>query len=161
MEKINSEILISTLFLIGFDRVDTLLFSYTLGKLSVDNIEGKYFIFEEKEFSRTFNQYFNFNGCFYSLKDNYSLNTNVPLVPSSCKTLPLKRIINTNKKLLEYLTTIDFTTIVYKKVGDIGYSNLKKLDYLFSEKEKQILFNKSEDTTYLKFSKVLSKTNKQ
>lgn len=41
MEKINSEILISTLFLIGFDRVDSLLFKYTLGKLSVDNIEKK------------------------------------------------------------------------------------------------------------------------
>ena len=41
MEKINSEILISTLFLIGFDRVDSLLFKYTLGKLSIDNIEKK------------------------------------------------------------------------------------------------------------------------
>lgn len=41
MEKINSEILISTLFLIGFDRVDSLSFKYTLGKLSVDNIEKK------------------------------------------------------------------------------------------------------------------------
>ena len=38
MEKINSEILISTLFLIGFDRVDSLLFKYALGKLSIDNI---------------------------------------------------------------------------------------------------------------------------
>ncbi len=41
MEKINSEILISPLFLIGFDRVDSLLFKYTLRKLSVDNIEKK------------------------------------------------------------------------------------------------------------------------
>lgn len=41
MEKINSEILISTLFLIGFDRVDSLLFKYALGKLSIDNIEKK------------------------------------------------------------------------------------------------------------------------
>ena len=41
MEKINSEILISTLFLIGFDRVDSLLFKYVLGKLSIDNIEKK------------------------------------------------------------------------------------------------------------------------
>lgn len=37
MEKINSEILISTLFLIDFDRVDSLLFKYVLWKLSTDN----------------------------------------------------------------------------------------------------------------------------
>lgn len=44
MEKINSEILISTLFLIGFDRVDSLLFKYVLGKLSIDNIKKRFYI---------------------------------------------------------------------------------------------------------------------
>ena len=137
MEKINSEILISTLFLIGFDRVDSLLFKYVLGKLSIDNIEKKDFIFEDEELSETFNQYVDFNGSFYSLKNNYSLDTNVSLVSGSSKILPLRKVININKKLLMYFNSIDFTTIISRKVNDIGYNNLKDFDYLFSEKEKQ------------------------
>ena len=37
MEKINTEILVSSLFTIGFDKVDSLLYTYTLGQLSIDN----------------------------------------------------------------------------------------------------------------------------
>ena len=95
------------------------------------------------------------------MKNNYSLDTNVPLVSGSSKILPLRKVININDKLLKYFSSIDFTTIISRKVNDIGCDNLNDFDYLFSKKEKQILFNKSEDTTYLKFSKVLSKTNKQ
>ncbi len=160
MEKINSEILISTLFLIGFDRVDSLLFKYALGKLSIDNIEKKDFIFEDEELSGTFNQYVEFNGSFYSLKNNYSLDTNVSLVSGSSKILPLRKVININKKLLMYFNSIDFTTIISRKVNDIGYNNLKDFDYLFSEKEKQIIFNKSEDIAHLKCKKLLNRINK-
>jgi hypothetical protein len=160
MEKINSEILISTLFLIGFDRVDSLLFKYVLGKLSIDNIEKKDFIFEDEELSGTFNQYVDFNGSFYSLKNNYSLDTNVPLVSGSSKILPLRKVININEKLLMYFNSIDFTTIISRKVNDIGYNNLKDFDYLFSEKEKQIIFNKSEDIAHLKCKKLLNRINK-
>lgn len=160
MEKINSEILISTLFLIGFDRVDSLLFKYALGKLSIDNIEKKDFIFEDEELSGTFNQYVDFNGSFYSLKNNYSLDTNVSLVSGSSKILPLRKVININKKLLMYFNSIDFTTIISRKVNDIGYNNLKDFDYLFSEKEKQIIFNKSEDIAHLKCKKLLNRINK-
>ncbi len=35
MEKINTEILVSSLFTIGFDKVDALLYTYTLGQLSL------------------------------------------------------------------------------------------------------------------------------
>ena len=160
MEKINSEILISTLFLIGFDRVDSLLFKYTLGKLSVDNIEKKEFIFKDEELSGTFNKYVDFNGSFYSLKSNYSLDTNVPLASGSSKILPLRKVININDKLLKYFSSIDFTTIISRKVDDIGCDNLKDFDYLFSEKEKQIIFNKSEDIAHLKCKKLLNRINK-
>ena len=37
MEKINTEILVSSLFSIGFDKVDVALFTYTLWQLSIDN----------------------------------------------------------------------------------------------------------------------------
>lgn len=57
MEKINTEILISSLISIGFDKVDSLLYTYTLAKLTTDNYRLKTFCFEEKEFSQTFNKY--------------------------------------------------------------------------------------------------------
>ena len=47
MEKINTESLISSLFILGFDQVDSVLFTYTLGKLSLDDKE-KQFYFEEQ-----------------------------------------------------------------------------------------------------------------
>ena len=37
MININSEMLVSSLFVLGFDSVDSMLFTYTLGKLSLDN----------------------------------------------------------------------------------------------------------------------------
>lgn len=53
MEKINTEILISSLISIGFDKVDSILYTYTLAKLTTDNYRLKTFCFEEKEFSQT------------------------------------------------------------------------------------------------------------
>ena len=47
MEKINTEILVSSLFVIGFDKVDALLYTYTLGQLSLDNQKLQLFEFED------------------------------------------------------------------------------------------------------------------
>ena len=43
MEKINTEILVSSLFKLGFDKVDSILFTYTLAKITIDGV----FSFEE------------------------------------------------------------------------------------------------------------------
>ena len=94
------------------------------------------------------------------MKSNYSLDTNVPLVSGSSKILPLRKVININYKLLNYFSSIDFTTIISRKVDDIGCDNLKDFDYLFSEKEKQIVFNKSEYIAHLKCKKLLNRINK-
>ena len=45
MEKINSEMIISSLFVIGFDKVDPLLYAYTLGQLSIYNRQLQLFEF--------------------------------------------------------------------------------------------------------------------
>ena len=47
MEKINTETLVSSLFVIGFDKVDALLYTYTLGQLSLDNQKLQLFKFEQ------------------------------------------------------------------------------------------------------------------
>ena len=57
MEKINSEHLISSLFYIGFDKVDSILFTYTLAKLSRDNRLMKTFEYDDEEFCHVFNEY--------------------------------------------------------------------------------------------------------
>lgn len=137
MEKINTEILVSSLFLIGFDQVDAMLFTYTLGKLSIDNQKLNLFKFEDKETTNTFNKYFEFDRMIYKLKEGYTLND---IVSSNEKyNIPLRRILQTNKKLLEYLEALDFKEIILRKISDIGYERIEKLNYLFSEKEKEIV----------------------
>ena len=54
MEKINTEILVSSLFAIGFDKVDALLYTYTLGQLSIDNQKLQLFEFENSETNQNY-----------------------------------------------------------------------------------------------------------
>ena len=62
MEKINTEILVSSLFVIGFDKVDALLYTYTLGQLSLDNQKLQLFEFEDSSTSQKFNDYIDYDG---------------------------------------------------------------------------------------------------
>lgn len=62
MEKLNTEILISSLLIIGFDKIDPALFTYTLGKISLDNRKPELFEFQDSETSETFNKYFDYDG---------------------------------------------------------------------------------------------------
>ena len=62
MEKINTEILVSSLFTIGFDKVDAVLFTYTLGQLSIDNQQLQLFEFEDSEIHQMFNKYVDYDG---------------------------------------------------------------------------------------------------
>ena len=69
MEKINTEILVSSLFSIGFDKVDVALFTYTLGQLSIDNKQLQLFEFEDSETHQIFNKYVDYDGIVFKLKD--------------------------------------------------------------------------------------------
>ena len=71
MEKINTEILVSSLFSIGFDKVDAVLFTYTLGQLSIDNKQLQLFEFEDSETHQIFNKYLDYDGIVFKLKANY------------------------------------------------------------------------------------------
>ena len=62
MEKINTETLVSSLFVIGFDKVDALLYTYTLGQLSLDNQKLQLFKFEDSSMSQKFNDYVDYDG---------------------------------------------------------------------------------------------------
>ena len=139
MSKINSEIIISSLFRIGFDQVDSLLYTYTLGKIFQDNAELNLFEYENKELSETFNKYIDNDGNVYKFKDGYDLNTIVSLKPIQNIELPLYKVLNINSLLIEYLKEIDFKEIIFKKIVSLGIDKINDFEKLFSDKEKEII----------------------
>jgi len=138
MEQINTEILVSSLIVAGFDKVDFLFYTYILGKISLDNQELNLFEFQDKEYSEIFKKYIDFDGTIFQLKNGYSLDMNVFEIRN--ENYPLKRFLNTNKKLIEYINNLDIKEIIFKKINDIGYQNIEQLNYLFSNKEKEIMY---------------------
>lgn len=138
MEKINTEILVSSLFIIGFDKVDALLYTYTLGQLSIDNSKLQMFEFEESEISQKFNEFIDYDGGVFRLKDGTSLETNVS--PTGNHVCPLKKVLHTNKKLIEYLSQLDFRKIIMKKIQSFEVDTIDNFDLLFSNKEKEIMY---------------------
>ena len=138
MEKINTEILVSSLFTIGFDKVDALLYTYTLGQLSIDNQKLQLFEFEDSETSQKFNDYVDYDGIIFKLKDGITLETNVSSVENHV--WPLGKALHTNKKLIEYLSGLDFRKIIVKKIESLGVGRIDSFDLLFSNKEKEIMY---------------------
>lgn len=138
MEKINTEILISSLFIIGFDKVDSVLYTYTLGQLSIDNSKLQMFEFEESETSQKFNEFVDYDGRIFKLKDGISLEMNVS--PAGNYVCPLKKALSTNKKLIKYLSQLDFRKIIIKKIQSLGVDRIDSFDLLFSNKEKEIMY---------------------
>lgn len=137
MEKINSEILISSLFNLGFDKVDTALFTHTLGKISTADVSKK-FIFEDDKFSDTFEKYVTYDGSVFKLKEGYTLNTNVSQIDGFV--WPIKEALKTNICLMNCLSNLDFKEIVLKKAQLYGYSAPDQIDDdIFSSKEIEIL----------------------
>lgn len=137
MEKINTEVLVSSLFNIGFDKVDNVLFTYTLGQLSIDNQQLQLFEFEDSETHQLFNKYVDYDGIVFKLKDGITLDTMVSY--NNEEFYPLKKMLNTNKKLIKYLFQLDFSEIVLKKAKLYGMQNIEQIDkYRFSNKELEI-----------------------
>lgn len=56
------------------------------------------------------------------------------------KFYPLRKMLNTNKKLIEYLSGLDFSGIVLKEAESYGIQNIEQIDESrFSNKELGIL----------------------
>lgn len=138
MEKINAETLIIGLFLIGFDRIDPVLFTYVLGKLSIDNQKLKLFEFSDSEIHQVFNKYVDYDGITFKLKNEISVNT---INDYKNKEFYLFRnILNQKEKLIEYLSQLDFSKIVLEKVKLYDIKKIEKINKnIFSNKEIEIL----------------------
>lgn len=158
MEKINSEILISSLFILGFDKVDTIIYTLLLEKILEDNYHNHMFVFEEKGFTKSFNSLINYDGTVFSLKNGINIDTSV--IGTKTEPLSVREALHTNEKLLVYLNNIDFGEIVIKKVNIIGYKKMAELNYLFSNKEKEFItriYNYKPNTSNAKQRKLKKK----
>lgn len=137
MEKINTEILVSTLFNLGFDSVDPVLFTYTLGKLSLVDKERQ-FVFEDHELGIGFKKYVDCSGITMKIKDGYTLDTNVS--PNDKMVIPVRKTLFGSRTLLEYLSNFDFSEIIWKKAKVYSVQSAESVNPdLFCEKEIEIL----------------------
>ena len=138
MERINTEVIVSSLISIGFEKVDSLLFTYTLAQLTNDNSQLQFFKFEDYRTHDLFNDYIEFKNYAFQLKEGYTLDTKVPY--NYGVMYPLKKVLHTNKKLIEYLSQLDFKPIIAKKIETLKNSNMS---ILLSNKEQEIMNQKN------------------
>ena len=137
MKIINTEALVSSLFVIGFDKIDSILYTCTLGALAIDNQKLNMFQFENRELSSTFNKYVDSSSWGFKLKKGYTLDTNISTVKDYNWTL--RNLFNKNKDLIEYLRNLDFSKIITKKMELYGIENESQLDPRFSNKEMELI----------------------
>ena len=130
MEKINTENIIASLILMDFEFVDVLLYTSTLATISKDEEFRRNFEFQDKEISEDFFDIVGFNGVIFKIKED----CNIPIL--------LEFKLHPNKKLLEYLKSIDFKDVLDNKMKLIRNCNIEDFGYLISNKEREILDNK-------------------
>lgn len=137
MEKINTEVVVSSLFNIGFDKVDCVLFALIMARIAIDD-KNNFFDFNYQKTSYIFNKYVDYDGHIFKLKDGFSIDTNVSQVERFERTLG--KTLITNPNLIEYLNNLDFSEIVLKKVELYGIQSIDEVDETkFSQKEIEIL----------------------
>ena len=137
MEIISFEMIVSALFNLGFDKIDPVLYTYTLGKLSIEDKEHQ-FVYEKQNTSIGFNKYVEESKGVIKIRDGYTLDTNIS--PNNSKVIPVRKTLFSSKKLLSYLENFDFTEIILKKAKAYGIINADQAPLeFFSEKEISIL----------------------
>lgn len=144
MEKINSEHIISALFLLGFDKVDVLLYMCVLAKLTLDNQIEERFTLEDEDFSFLFCQNIEFNGKVLKIKGNEGLDTTVMVIDG--KPYSLRRMLKRNEKLMEQMRQLDFEEIIRRKINIVGEDKVYIYREFFSSKEIDII-NKTSNLT--------------
>lgn len=133
MEKINTESIISSLFILGFDKVDSILYTYLLGKLTIDNQKLDIFYFEEESFSELFTRYVDYTNSVFKIKEGYTLDTDISPVKKYNYTL--RSLFSRNTKLIDYLSNIDLSEIIVKKLKSYNLTEQDNLEQVFSTKE--------------------------
>ena len=96
------------------------------------------FEFSDFETNQIFNKYIDYDGIVFRFKDGINLETMSSYKGE--KFYPLKILLNSSKKLIKYLSQLDFSEIVLKKAENYGIHSLEQIDEnIFSQKELEIL----------------------
>ena len=128
MNKIRMEDIIGSLLVLGFEQVDPMLYTLTLGQLSILNSEDNWFTLADTETSFAFNRYVLYDGFVYKLRD--------PEVVCLAMKLGLK------EEVIKHLENLDFEEIILKKAAFYGIDWASQVKALFfCGKELEILKN--------------------
>lgn len=115
MKYITKEKIILGLLSLGFDKVDNLLYTYTLSEV----LKNNEFKLLNKDFSIYFKQNISYDGIIYEAKKG--------------------NVLISDLLLTDYLSKLNFKTIIDKKLFILGCENLDNYNYLISDKEKRIM----------------------
>lgn len=151
--RVNTEALVSALLLLGFDKIDALLYTYVLGSLkSTYNNERKNMMYEfdffvDDSLSRVMSNCIKPNPTMViELKDGIDLDTDVSRFCNlKDDTISLGEYIdNSNNRLLATFIEgrLNIEEIVCFKVRRLGIENINNFASLFSIKEKEIIERK-------------------
>lgn len=125
MEKINTEILISSLLKAGYDKIDPLLFTFILNKITEENEKSKKFKFVDEEYSEVFNKYVDHSEPIIKLKEGAVISE-----------------LNTNVELIEMIETINIRNVALEKMKMLyKLEKINQFKDFFSTKEEQALYN--------------------
>ena len=130
MYNISTEDIVKSLFAMGFEKVDTVLFGLVL---ATTKFEENGFKFSDLPFTQILLKYMNYDGVIFTFKEGVTLDTEITISKNHSWTIRRLFIHNT---LINYLSTLDFKDIVLRKIKYLGEEKLEEFDYLFSEKEK-------------------------
>ena len=157
--KARTENILSSLFILGYDKIDAYMYTTILGKLNSECNKDDVIIYrpmgeqeyyceleykEDKKLSDAFLSCIDNHYGGYKLKDENSMNTNVaPFLGLNGVDYSFKNYIcSTNNKLLaNYINKkINMEEIIVKKINAYGVANIKNYPDLFCNKEKEIMY---------------------
>ena len=145
METINKEVLLSSLFAIGFNIVDEILYYSVLDKIYQKNLLEPLFRFDSNSnsLSVNFREYVTILPSAYKIDDAKLI---VEVLPREYRSISVSEVLNVNEKLVEFLRSLDYEELFKKKldyyIEEFGEDEtLSKFSEIFSTKEIEIMRN--------------------
>ncbi len=135
MVRINNEHIIVSLMEFGFERVDKELFTFVLGKLTLDNRKLNSFILIDEPNCSFFDEVMVYDEFGWHLKDDLTLNSKY----YENSDVTIRQILNIQPELVNYFNTIDFREAILNKIHSYGISEVNELGNHFCDKEKAII----------------------
>ena len=147
MKSISREIIITSLFELGFESVDPILYSLTFEEISKLDKNGNFRYINMHEGIGFYN-FVDSSGGICRLKKGYKLDTEIYISDSAPKE-KVRDMLVRSESIVDLLKYIDFKKIIEQKMKIYKVSSIKNMDpELFCSKEIEIISGKksSENT---------------